>query len=223
MMENMNLYSIPNAEYLQILSIEVGPVATNGYMLMDMQSQSAIIIDAPHESVKVFESYAEEKELKISALWLTHTHWDHTADAELCAEKGMDILVHPLDAYRLLDQAGHTVWPLPFKLGNVQYTRLIEQGDMLTCGDWTCEVLHTPGHTEGGVCFVDLKHSCIFAGDTLFAGSIGRTDLPGGDMDTLLASIKKSLLNLPEDMIVFPGHGPLTTIGDEQESNPFLQ
>jgi glyoxylase-like metal-dependent hydrolase (beta-lactamase superfamily II) len=223
MMENMNLYSIPNAEYLQILSIEAGPVATNGYMLMDMQSQSAIIIDAPHESVKVFESYAVEKELKISALWLTHTHWDHTADAELCAKKGMDILVHPLDAYRLLDQAAHTVWPLPFKLGNVQYTGIIEQGDILTCGDWTCEVLHTPGHTEGGVCFVDLKHSCIFAGDTLFAGSIGRTDLPGGDMDTLLASIKKSLLNLPEDMIVFPGHGPLTTIGDEQENNPFLQ
>ncbi len=221
-MEQMNLYSIPNAEHLQILCIEAGPVATNGYMLMDMDSKSAVIIDAPHQSVRLFEAYAEEKELKISALWLTHTHWDHTADAELCAEKGMDILVHPLDAYRLLDQSAHTVWPLPFTLGNVQYTGIIEQGDFLTCGAWKCEVIHTPGHTEGGVCFVDRLHSCIFAGDTLFAGSIGRTDLPGGDMNSLLDSIKNSLLELPEDMIVFPGHGPLTTIGDEKESNPFL-
>jgi glyoxylase-like metal-dependent hydrolase (beta-lactamase superfamily II) len=222
-MENMQLYSIPHTEYLQILCIEAGPVATNGYMLIDDKIKQAIIIDAPHQSMKFFEAYAEEKELKITALWLTHTHWDHTADAELCAQKGMDILVHPLDAYRLSDQVAHTVWPLPFTLGNVQYTRTFEHGELITCGDWTCEVVHTPGHTEGGVCFVDHKHSCIFAGDTLFAGSIGRTDLPGGNMDTLLESIKTVVLSLPEDMVVFPGHGPLTTIGDEQESNPFLQ
>lgn len=135
----------------------------------------------------------------------------------------MDILVHPLDAYRLLDQASHTVWPLPFTLKNVQYTRTIEQGDILTCGDWQCEVLHTPGHTEGGICFVDHQHSCIFAGDTLFSGSIGRTDLPGGDMQTLISSIRNVLLVLPQELVVFPGHGPLTTIADEQESNPFLQ
>jgi hydroxyacylglutathione hydrolase len=222
-MEQMNLYSIPNAEYLQILRIEAGPVATNGYMLMDMQQKTAIIIDAPYQSIQLFETYAQEKDVTITALWLTHTHWDHTADAELCAEKGWDILVHPLDAYRLLDQAAHTVWPLPFTLNNVQHTVIIEHGDMLICGDWKCEVIHTPGHTEGGVCFVDHSHSCIFAGDTVFAGSIGRTDLPGGDMETLLSSIKNILLKLPEDMIVFPGHGPLTTIGDEKESNPFLQ
>jgi len=145
-MEQMNLYSIPHAEYLQILCIEAGPVATNGYMLIDMQETCAIIIDAPYQSIRLFESYAQEKNVKIMALWLTHTHWDHTADAELCAEKGWDILVHPLDAYRLADQAAHTVWPLPFTLGNVQYTGTIKHGDILTCGDWKCEVIHTPGH-----------------------------------------------------------------------------
>ena len=122
----------------------------------------------------------------------------------------------------LLDQAAHTVWPLPFTLHNVKPTGLLKHGDLLICGDWTCEVIHTPGHTEGGVCFIDHEHSCAFVGDTLFSGSIGRTDLPGGDTDTLLNSIKECLMTLPDDFVVFPGHGPLTTIGDEKLNNPFL-
>lgn len=222
MMEGIALYSIPGFEHLQILAIESGPVATNGYMLMDKIQGSSVIIDAPYQSVNVFMAHAEEQRLRITALWLTHSHWDHTADAELCAENQWDILIHPLDEYRLLDQAAHTVWPLPFTLGNVKPTGKINHGDILTCGDWTCEVIHTPGHTEGGVCFVDHEHSCAFVGDTLFSGSIGRTDLPGGDTNTLLKSIKDCLMILPSELVVFPGHGPLTTIGEEKLNNPFL-
>jgi len=223
MMDGMHCYSLPDAEHLQVLALESGPVATNGYMLLDMSKGCAIVIDAPHESIHVFSTFAAEKGVNIEALWLTHSHWDHTADAELCAEKHWEILVHPLDAYRLLDQQAHTVWPLPFKLENVNPTGMINHGDILSCGDWTCQVIHTPGHTEGGVCFVDHEHSCAFVGDTLFAGSIGRTDLPGGDTETLLSSIAQYLLPLPEETVVFPGHGPLTTIGEEQLNNPFLQ
>lgn len=222
-MDGVHCYVLPDEQHLRILAIEAGPVATNGYMLMDMNMHSAIIIDAPYQSVNAFCSFAEENGLHITGLWLTHSHWDHTADAEICAEKGWDILIHPDDEYRLLDQSAHTVWPLPFTLGNIIPTGRINHGDILTCGDWNCTVLHTPGHTEGGVCFVDSMHSCAFVGDTLFSGSIGRTDLPGGNTDTLLASIAEQLMKLSDDITVFPGHGPLTTIGEERQNNPFLQ
>ncbi|NBP64215.1 MAG: MBL fold metallo-hydrolase, partial [Bacteroidetes bacterium] len=112
-MGGIAVYSLPGFEHLHILAIESGPVATNGYMLMDQIQGCAVIIDAPHESVKLFMAHAEEKKLGITALWLTHSHWDHTADAELALEQGWEVLIHPLDEYRLLDQAAHTVWPLP--------------------------------------------------------------------------------------------------------------
>ena len=130
--------------------------------------------------------------------------------------------VHQDDAYRLVDPMAHTIWPLPFDIEAVVPDQIIADGDMLTAAGIDLKVVHTPGHTEGGVCFVDEKHQRVFVGDTLFKQSIGRTDLPGGDMDQLVESIQSTLFTMPDHYVALPGHGPVTTIGDEKLRNPFV-
>lgn len=221
-MNQPSLYTLPKAPHLMIACVEAGPVATNGYLLADTIKKTGIIIDAPYESLSVFNAIAEHLQISLAELWLTHSHWDHTADAEHCAARNMNILIHPADEYRLQDPMNHTVWPLPFTMAPVQPTRYIQEGDIVSVGDWQLTVIHTPGHTEGGVCFICHEHDCAFVGDTLFQGSIGRTDLPGGNAEELLQSIQSKLLVLPYEMVIFPGHGAISTIGEERENNPFL-
>jgi hydroxyacylglutathione hydrolase len=142
--------------------------------------------------------------------------------AELVRRTGARVSVHPADAYRLLDPMEHTLWPLPFTIEPLVPDRLLEDGQTIEPAGVMLSVLHTPGHTEGGLCFVDHEQRRVYAGDTLFAGSVGRTDLPGGDMDILVRSITKKLFELEDDYEVYSGHGPMTTIGRERRSNPFV-
>lgn len=203
---------------------ECGPVATNTYLIHSDGSAAALIVDAPMGSVEALGKVVEDKGLHPVALVLTHTHWDHTADAAKMKRRwpGMTVYVHPGDEYRLTEPAKHTVWPLPFTLEALEADRHLQGGDRLELEGMEFEVLHTPGHTEGGICLLEKNEGVVFVGDTLFSGSVGRTDLPGGDWGTLLASIRAQLLTLPDNIIVYPGHGPATTIGDERETNPFL-
>lgn len=210
---------------LEIHVFETGPVATNGYLLIEPEDGTALIIDAPFDSAELMSERLQSRGLTPAALILTHTHWDHTADtAELKRRyPEMLIYVHPDDAYRLAEPMAHTVWPIPFTIEAVEPDRYLHDGDDLVLGSLSLRVLHTPGHTEGGICLYDEKGGLLFAGDTLFEGSVGRTDLPGGSWEILQHSIERRLMTLPDSVHVYPGHGPATTIGRERIANPFLQ
>ncbi len=218
-----------SASSLSVYPVEAGPVATFGYMITDTAKGVAAVIDVPLESADYFMEIAEQEQVRIESIFLTHSHWDHTGDVaallRLCAEKNLDapkVYIHPDDEYRMGKPNDYTSVPLPFTLEPCKADGFMRHGDIISCGGWHCEVRHTPGHTEGGVCFIDHAQKIAFVGDTLFAGSIGRTDLPGGDTETLLNAIRTQLFTLDDAFIALPGHGNHTTIGVERRSNPFL-
>ncbi len=211
-------------DYLKLFPIEAGPVATFGYLIMDTHHNVAAVIDVPLESADFFLETAEQHGTPIQAIWLTHSHFDHIGDAtKLKRATNAPVYIHPADEYRLDEPKKHISFPLPFALEGVKADKYFQHGDNIFCGDWQFEIRLTPGHTEGGVCLIDMAHNLAFVGDTLFAGSVGRTDLEGGDMPTLLHSIKTQLFTLPDEMLVLPGHGTKTTIGTERRTNPFLR
>ncbi|MBS1913271.1 MAG: MBL fold metallo-hydrolase [Bacteroidetes bacterium] len=209
---------------LEILAFESGPVATFAYLVMDREAGDAVIIDAPLDSAARIIEAADAAGVVPGALILTHTHWDHTGDAAILKRRYPEMLiyVHHDDQYRLADPMKHSVWKLPFTIEPVEADRHLAHGETFRLGSIVFNVIHTPGHTEGGICLYDRGNGVLFAGDTLFAGSVGRTDLPGGDWNTLARSIRERLLDLPDDVRVYPGHGPATTIGEERASNPFV-
>lgn len=207
---------------LAIVPVEAGPVATIGYMIIDREAGRAAVIDAPYGSAATFIEQAEKNNVRIDQIWLTHSHWDHTADlAALKKATGAPVSVHPDDEYRLAEPMKHSVWPLPFVIEGVTAEEYLRDGDTVTLGAWKFDIVHTPGHTEGSICFIGRETNLAFVGDTLFAGSVGRTDLPGGDLNTLLRSIREHLMTLDDNTRIFPGHGPSGTIGTERVSNPF--
>jgi glyoxylase-like metal-dependent hydrolase (beta-lactamase superfamily II) len=208
---------------MQIIQIESGPVATIGYLVIDTKSMASAIIDTPLDSASQFIPIIEEKGLELEAILLTHTHWDHTADcSKLLNYADVPVYVHEEDNYRLINPMSHTIFPLPFNIEAVTKVQLINTNDKIKIGELEFEVIHTPGHTEGGVCYVEHNEGVIFSGDTIFHSSIGRVDLPGGSESLILHSIKSKLMALPDDYIVYAGHGPSTTIGRERKFNPFL-
>jgi glyoxylase-like metal-dependent hydrolase (beta-lactamase superfamily II) len=211
------------ASTLSVYPVEAGPVATFGYMITDTKHNVAAIIDVPLESAEYFLEVAEQEKVKIESIFLTHSHWDHTGDvAKVQRATGAKVYIHPDDEYRLGKPNDYTSIPLPFTIEPCKADGFMRHGDIITCGGWNFEVRHTPGHTEGGVCFIDHAQKLAFVGDTLFAGSIGRTDLQGGNTETLLNAIRAQLFTLDDSFIALPGHGTHTTIGVEKRTNPFL-
>jgi glyoxylase-like metal-dependent hydrolase (beta-lactamase superfamily II) len=208
---------------MRIIPVETGPIATVGYLVIDESSKEAVIIDAPLDSSKYFAALIDENKIMVAAILLTHTHWDHTAECKKLIDlTGAKVYAHSSDIYRLIDPMNHTIFPLPFIIEPVLNPVPLKHLDIITAGSLEFKVIHTPGHTEGGVCFVESKQKVLFTGDTLFRGSVGRTDLPGGSKDLLIDSIWKEILTLPDQFIVYCGHGPSTTIGWERLNNPFL-
>lgn len=210
---------------LQIQGFTSGPVDTNSFLIWDAE-KNGLIVDAPPESFDKVAAAIEREGISPAALVLTHTHWDHTADVNAFKDRfGEDLIVyvHPDDAYRLEDPMKYLMWQIPLQMKPFAPDRHLHHGDTLELGAMCFDVLHTPGHSEGSICLYDRTHTLLFGGDVLFAGSVGRTDLPGGDHETLMRSIREQLLPLPDETRVLSGHGPLTTIGEERESNPFIE
>ncbi len=208
---------------MQIFAIEAGPVATNGYLVVDDSTSKCVIIDTPLVSADRFMSLINENGYILECILLTHSHWDHTGDCvKLFNKTGVDIYLHKDDEYRLRNPKSHTIMQLPFEIDSYNASKLLKDKDILKIGNLEFEVLHTPGHTEGSVCFVEHKNKVVFSGDTLFEGSIGRVDLPGGDEEAIFNSLQNVLMNLPDDYKVYCGHGSMTTIGKEKKYNPFL-
>ncbi|MEW8979617.1 MAG: MBL fold metallo-hydrolase [Symbiobacterium sp.] len=199
---------------------ELGDFASNCYVVACPETGKALVIDPGYPDPWI-RRCVEENGLTVAQIVLTHGHLDHIGGVGWVKEwSGAPVCVHAADAPFLTD---------PFMNGSAYFgrhvtapapDRLLRDGDRVEAGSLSLEVIHTPGHSPGGICLHAPGH--LFAGDTLFAGSIGRTDLYGGDFETLLRSIATRLLTLPPETVVYPGHGPTTTIGEEKEYNPFL-
>ncbi|HEY3129831.1 MAG TPA: MBL fold metallo-hydrolase [Acidobacteriota bacterium] len=204
-----------------IKSYAAPPFYKNGYLVACADTKEALLID-PGDEVEEIARIADAHRWSVKYIVLTHAHVDHISGVGFAKERyQVPIYLHKddLPLYQGLPQQGQWVGialdPPP------PVDHFLAEGDLLRWGNLQAEVIHTPGHTPGGVC---LKiGEVLMAGDTLFAGSIGRTDLPGGDYDALIESIKTRLLVLPDPTRVFSGHGPETTIGQERRTNPFLQ
>ena len=202
--------------------VESGPFYTVGYLVADEPGGKAIVVDAPKDSTVSLMRTANRHNVEIELIVNTHGHWDHIADNALLQQRSLaTIAIHRLDEPRIIDPKP-VFFQLPFEVPPTKAGRYLEAGDILKVGGLRFEVLFTPGHTEGGICLYERSHKVLFSGDTLFAGSVGRVDLPGGNWDTLVRSIQKELLALPDEVTVYPGHGPSTTIGRERVKNPFL-
>ena len=190
-----------------------GPVATNVHVLADEQSREAIAIDTAIPSLQWIRDELTARDWTLKLIVSTHGHWDHVGDnAAVAAHTGADIAVHSLDRHRLLDP--QPLWA-PFDIpASIPAVDLAEGGE-IRFGSIRLTVLHTPGHTEGSVCLLDADDGLLLSGDTLFAGSFGRVDLPGGSPEAMVESLDR-LRGLDDRLAVLPGHGPLTTIGRER-------
>ncbi len=201
-----------------------GPIETNCYLLIDDETKCCALVDAPPDASETILPVLAEGNLLLEAILLTHSHWDHSADAaKLRRETGAKVYVHPDDEYRIVEPDLHSIFRLPFKLEPCRSAELLSGEMNLSFGNIGLTVLHTPGHTEGGVCFVWPDAKTVFCGDTIFCESIGRSDLPGGDSEVLLQSIKSKIYSLPDEYELMPGHGPKTNVGYEKKNNPFVR
>jgi hydroxyacylglutathione hydrolase len=200
----------------------VGPLHCNCSIVGDETSREAMVID-PGDDIDEILALIAKHNLQVKQIIITHAHIDHVGGAmKLRAVTGAPILLNQND-YALLKMLDtQAAWVGMKSPGKVEIDQSVEQADTLRAGSITANVLHTPGHTEGSVCLYFPAEKTLIAGDTLFAGSIGRTDLPGGSFEKIIQSLHGTVLALPDETVVVPGHGPLTTIGEERESNPFL-
>ncbi len=204
-----------------VATVTGGPAQTNCYLVAADGSTEAVVIDPGWDAAAILAK-ARSLDLTIKLILITHGHFDHIgAVTDLREATGAPVALHPLDHNWLRLNGGADLFRL--KIRPVTSADLeLAHGQIVEVGGLKFETRFTPGHTRGHVVFVEHTQQAVFAGDVLFAGSIGRTDLPGGDYDTLIASIRDQLLSLPDEFTVYAGHGPPTTIGAERETNPFL-
>jgi hydroxyacylglutathione hydrolase len=201
----------------------VGPLQCNCSIVGDEQTHEAMVIDPGDQIEQILEILKQEK-LQLKQIVITHAHIDHVGGAmKLKAATGAPILMNQDDQalLKMLDVQAQWIGMRP--PGAVVVDESAADGHVLKIGAIPANVIHTPGHTEGSICLYMPDQQTLVAGDTLFAGSIGRTDLPGGSFDKIMRSIHTKVLALPDETTVVPGHGPKTTIGQERETNPFLQ
>ncbi|HEX7287269.1 MAG TPA: MBL fold metallo-hydrolase [Candidatus Angelobacter sp.] len=201
----------------------VGPLQCNCSVIGDEQTHEAMVID-PGDQIEDILAILKAENLTLKQIVVTHAHIDHVGGAmKLKAATGAPILMNQNDQalLKMLDMQAAWVGMKP--PGPVQIDEAVDEGRVLKVGEVAANVIHTPGHTEGSICLYFPEQKTLVAGDTLFAGSIGRTDLPGGSFEKIMRSLHNQLMALPDGTHVVPGHGPVTTIGEERETNPFLQ
>ncbi len=204
--------------FMKIEQLVVGDLGVNCYIVSCERTKEAAVIDPGANAKAILDKIGD---LKVIAIINTHGHADHiSANKKIKDATHADILIHRDDAQMLLESRLNLSVFLGESIESYPADRILNSGDTVNIGDIILKVIHTPGHTKGGICL--YTDGILFSGDTLFAESIGRTDFPGGSMQGLIHSVTEKLLNLPDDTRVLPGHGPSTTIGWERMHNQFL-
>jgi glyoxylase-like metal-dependent hydrolase (beta-lactamase superfamily II) len=208
------------SDRLVVHQMSVGPLQVNCFIVACSRTSEAVVIDPGEEGEGILH-LAEKTGLRICKVVNTHGHFDHIGANQYIVEKtGAELLAHA-DDLPLLQNARHHAEIYGLSVAaSPEPDRLLDQGDSFQVGDLTFNVFHVPGHSPGSICLLAEGH--LFVGDVLFSGSIGRTDLPGGDFDALVKGVRERLFTLPDETIVHPGHGPDTTIGRERRINPFV-
>lgn len=210
----MNIHVLPS-----------GPIQTNGYLLTDAKRGEAVLIDAPGDILDEVRPILEKEGCKLTQLWITHGHWDHTQDAaKVVRATGARVLAHAAD--KTLIETPKVMSAFlggALKLEPLRVDRWVEPGERFDALGLEVEVRHVPGHCPGNVLFYFAEAGAAFVGDALFAGSVGRTDLPGGSREVLAQSIRTQIYTLPDATAVYAGHGGPTTVGAEKKTNPFVR
>lgn len=209
---------------MKIHVLPSGPIETVGYLLTDAAKGEAVLIDAPGDITARIAPVLEREKCRLSEVWLTHGHWDHMQDAAALKQAtGAHLRAHAADQM-LIETPEIMEGFMGQRLGlkGVKVDTWFKAGERLSALGREFEVRHVPGHCPGNVLFYQAEAQAAFVGDALFAGGVGRWDLPGGNYDLLARSIREQIYTLPDETIVFPGHGPRTTVGDEKETNPYV-
>lgn len=213
---------------MKIAVFQLQLFGVNCYVVYDENDKEAVIVDpgiiSPLE-IEAIDNFLQREGLKVVGIINTHLHIDHAiANEELSGKYNVPVYAHSDDKFlgeNMKEQARQ--FGLPIKVSGIKGFNDVKDGDKIKVGSGELEVIHVPGHSPGGIALYSDKDGFLISGDTLFDGSIGRSDLPGGNLAKLLESIKKKLYKLPDDTVVYPGHGGPTTIGKEKKSNPFVQ
>lgn len=209
---------------MKIHVLPSGPLQTNGYLLTDARVGEAVLVDAPLDVTDLVQPILAQEGVKLTALWLTHGHFDHMQDAaRLKREFGVRVVAHR-DDQGLIETPEIMEGFMGARLGleGVKVDQWVAGGDKLPALGRGFEVRHVPGHCPGNILFYQADAKVALVGDALFAGGVGRWDLPGGGFDQLAASIRTQIYTLPDETVVLPGHGPSTTVGEEKEGNPYV-
>lgn len=206
-----------------VRAMPLGPLQANCFLVGCEQTRQAAVID-PGGDVDRILSALKQDNLSLAVIINTHGHFDHVGgNKALKAATNADLMIHELDAPMLTTMVqAAAAWGMPCE-DSPAPDRLLSDGDIVEFGNIRFNVIHTPGHSPGGICLHAKEHKALFSGDTLFAGSIGRSDLPGGDYDTLISSIQTKLFALDDQTTVYNGHMETTTIGKEKQHNPFCR
>ncbi len=200
-----------------------GLAATNCYLLLDEATRQGALIDAPHDTIAPLLTLAREQSYDLPWLLITHSHWDHIGDHAVysAAYPQGKLLIHPAAEPRLL-APGSSMYELPYAIAPRQADAYLQDNQIIEFGTIKLQALLTPGHAPGHIAFYSAEHQLLLAGDLLFAGAVGRWDLPESNLAQLQASLRR-VLALPDATRVLSGHGGATTIGEERHSNPVLQ
>lgn len=201
-----------------------GPLQTNAYIIGSNESQEAVLIDSPPQCYDAVQSYIARTQRSIAAVLITHPHLDHILDAHLFVKDGIPIVAMKEAEQELAKPQTMGLFPEPEQgFNGVKVNRFVKNGDTFEYAGLNFKVFSVPGHCHGSAAYYVEAESWCFVGDLLFHGSIGRTDLPGGDFDLLAESIQNHIYTLKNETLLFPGHGPKTEVGSEKRSNPYVR
>lgn len=199
---------------ISVVRFTAGPLDTNSFLAMDSEWGVAIMVDAPWGVTSRVVAEIQSRTLRVVYLIITHAHWDHVSDASALRDAAQTVIAaHPLERPQL-EAPAETLYEVPFEIPAVHPSVLLEDGDVLDIGALHFHLLHTPGHSPGSICLYEPDQQLLFSGDTLFHNGYGRTDLPGGSEEEMWKSLVR-LSGLPPQLHLFPGHGPESTLGEE--------
>jgi glyoxylase-like metal-dependent hydrolase (beta-lactamase superfamily II) len=202
--------------------LTVGLLEVNCYIIGDEETKEAVVIDPGGDEDEILE-VLNHQGLNLKYIIDTHGHFDHVdANQPLKEATGAQILIHEVDAHLLSHPSAEAMFFTGNRLRLSQADNLLKEGDVISFGKYRLQVLHTPGHTPGSISLVMEGHTYVYVGDLLFAGSIGRTDFPGGSFEALINAVRTKIFPLGDNYTVYPGHGPVTTVGHERRYNPFF-